>query len=1303
MPSTTKAAIIAACILLLQTTQPAAAHTPAHLQLSPRAHVKRGLDSIVAPPNAKADDHKSTLTKYDKNKDGRLDKQEFKWMLKDIEESNKKHGDLHKDARKKKGKSVKFTSLQDWKTAVGVEDVDDEDFVEELFQHASEAGALDHSTLSALTTSREYRAENLKTYAQTCKVIERKLDSQRSDQCFQQLETSLEICRRDASLLHNLECLTLAPAANICACFPAPPNHPLKTSPSHLHRRSASYVLRHRPGYTRLQSFDEIRPGTPERPRAGPRIGQVNNMIKTFNAVRGSAAAWGRAGVGAALRGAAAVFGAATGPVGVVIMIAITIISVLLELLFNIKFFTCEISSSDFNHPLEKLAAAGDYYPIDFKVWDPKEPEPKCSLLVFWSDQCGYHSGLGGTDGEKARKCTNGGQLVHGNSCKDIGRDGSCGCNGGKCRSMCWKVTGECCCEVLKFVPVPLKGVLKIGNSKQAELDNVSECAQACDANPGCSGFSVVRIQDNKRVLCRIANGPDHEVVQIEDGEDYAGSTTWLAKKISTGTNNGLLFGDIVDTAEKLYKNKAECTKGTEGDDEATIITSALLVASEGLAKLVEVNTNVVNKMISDYKSVSDFKKSVSTLAALIANTLTDFMSTFKTFAYFTNMEGLKAVAALTIYLNYKNKNIFQEANRVRTLAGTEGIFPGGGIIGGKPTAGIFPNPWRIVSKRGASSLSDDPDADCMEGVECTTNDDTTELGDGNKFDAIPTVFLSTALAVACNGRGSATEFTNEIVRYEWVTIHVVNAGIGDSLVQEHLVYQCKKPKDRELTISEIVSDTINCQLEHRRRVMIDGGNNGAHAAGYMSALQPAVVAGALQNYVADQVLLTHPDQDHYRGLRVALMQQDTDNGLYRYFPGSGVQFFWNNYMSLQSRFNIALASGGMTHSTWVGGMNLLLSLWSDNPQPALSADQFAARFMALTATPNPAKTWRQVVQNDFRFPIPSTTPEQDAILNSQCVAPADGQWTGELLDMWFMAVQRSYLVLDTYRGSAVQPASFPGVNAVSTVLWPSLTALANIYDRQGFGGNNPTRVSQKPLSAARRRRGLNVTEPVAEAKSGKKGNDTVVVDKRETRDSDLTGTQLKNYISIVHDVSHTNPVGTTKFLLTGDAINQSFNKMGLTKNHHFVKAAHHGSKTTGGRSDVSGFINADWFVISGRLVNLNAQDGGHPYHAKYILWVIQEHFKLRPDNLLRLYITDFPSGGWQSSALRIMTRQGFRPEDCNYKVYRTVTAFQFSSQHSRETSSSKPKIWVEGAIEAFPASPKKGTCNTQWDDTENM
>ena len=139
-------------------------------------------------------------------------------------------------------------------------------------------------------------------------------------------------------------------------------------------------------------------------------------------------------------------------------MIAITIISVLLELLLNIKFFTCEISSSkpvalvfsattkktnrrflskgDFNHPLEKLAAAGllrfshvikavlnltnpdiifttgDYYPIDFKVWDPKEPEPKCALLVYWSDQCGFHSGSGWIDDDKARKCTHGGQLV---------------------------------------------------------------------------------------------------------------------------------------------------------------------------------------------------------------------------------------------------------------------------------------------------------------------------------------------------------------------------------------------------------------------------------------------------------------------------------------------------------------------------------------------------------------------------------------------------------------------------------------------------------------------------------------------------------------------------------------------------------------------------------------------------------------------------------------------------------------------------------------------------------------------------
>ena len=188
--------------------------------------------------------------------------------------------------------------------------------------------------------------------------------------------------------------------------------------------------------------------------------------------------------------------------------------------------------------------------------------------------------------------------------------------------------------------------MLKIGNSKQAELDNVQECAQACDANPGCAGFSVVRIQDNKRVLCRIANGPEHEVVQIEDGEDYAGATTWLAKsecnthpsavseghlphldtryaELNAGSATGLLFGDVVDTAEKLYKNKAQCKKGTEGDDDATIISSALLVASEGLAKLLEINSNLVNKMISDYKSVSDFKKSVSTLAALIANILT--------------------------------------------------------------------------------------------------------------------------------------------------------------------------------------------------------------------------------------------------------------------------------------------------------------------------------------------------------------------------------------------------------------------------------------------------------------------------------------------------------------------------------------------------------------------------------------------------------------------------------------------------------------------------------------------------------
>ena len=172
-------------------------------------------------------------------------------------------------------------------------------------------------------------------------------------------------------------------------------------------------------------------------------------------------------------------------------------------------------------------------------------------------------------------------------------------------------------------------------------------------------------------------------------------------------------------------------------------------------------------------------------------------------------MEGLKAIAALTIYLNYKNKNIFQEANRVRNLAGMEGIYPAGGIIGGKATSGIFANPWRIVSKRGAQT--EDPDVDCMEGVECTTDTDTS----GTQTDAIPIVFLSTALAVACGGSATQTEFTEERVTYEWTTIHVVNAGIGDSLVQEHILYECKKPKDRELEIFEIVSSP-QCTLQQR-------------------------------------------------------------------------------------------------------------------------------------------------------------------------------------------------------------------------------------------------------------------------------------------------------------------------------------------------------------------------------------------------------------------------------------------------------------------------------------------------------
>lgn len=150
---------------------------------------------------------------------------------------------------------------------------------------------------------------------------------------------------------------------------------------------------------------------------------------------------------------------------------------------------------------MEKKANASDgdlakYLGVAY--WDKSfTPEPNCSAILYISTSCGSLAS------NAAARCSDGGERVFVNSCRDNIGDGAFQCNMNGCSSLCYKInTDGCTCDALKYTyenhvfyadrPIPVPEV----------LNNLVECRTKCTNTPACIGFQVAQTMDVATVRC---------------------------------------------------------------------------------------------------------------------------------------------------------------------------------------------------------------------------------------------------------------------------------------------------------------------------------------------------------------------------------------------------------------------------------------------------------------------------------------------------------------------------------------------------------------------------------------------------------------------------------------------------------------------------------------------------------------------------------------------------------------------------------------------------------------------------------
>ncbi|TPX61752.1 hypothetical protein SpCBS45565_g07204 [Spizellomyces sp. 'palustris'] len=1292
------------------------------------------------------DNYLRVLQAYDGNGDGSLDREEILAMINAIDNGVGKKSD-NEDV-------PKFVHV---KRAVGLHDFADEDLVEQIMVQVGNTGTLRHETLSNLAADAKLREENNDMYGPTCDLIDRKVQELGPSSCDLELRAALSICMKHASILSSLECLSTSKAQDLCSCFDT--NQftkreiipiemtPIIAAPTHeLIVRAETFEMINWP-YELLDgpsgpSRSNLRPARlPKIQRIG--VAVLRAVIRggasvVFNALKLGGVLLGTVGISIA---ALEVFEfCSISPFLPIFMsttiLIVQVLTVLLSIILtalHINYFSCDITAEDFKHPIEALRSTGDMLPVDFVVWSTDQPPPKCSLLLYWSDSCGFQST------GASHTCSHDGSRVHGNSCVDVGRDGSCGCGAFPllwCSSLCWKVTQGCCCEALKFRD-PVPGSLAAASSLEEPLGSVSDCAKLCVHSPGCSAFSVMPNEDDaKTTVCRIATTDSVSIEQNDaattfysKGKDIVSTLpTWptsseLIPSFSTGASDefagGVTFRDIVQNLKVMY-NSDKCGTGGRWEGAIKQVGLALMVMGNCLRRVVDVFPQLINSMISDYTNVGDFDTAVAKLTKYLAAGLTAQREVVRGCAYLDNPEGLAAFAAMNIYTASRGINMVPVAEDLLGRATATGLNPSNGYWNGNPTTGVNAQN-QILTTRGRRSRSDfedddpvdpddpdDPPEDGPDPPEDPGEDDPDDEYEDPDRDPNGEPFLKRIAKLCIRVKITITKrpAPQEV---EWINLYVVNDGQADSMAQEHVRYECQNlmedGKPVEWTSTNVKAYPNACTLKERRRIWVDGGKTHTRSTEvFKQQLGPIVIDGTEKDYYFDEIMVTHNDEDHFASfLKVLRPGGDSLGPRGRWVPLQA-PMTWNNPMDISTRTIVSATE----HNNYTKAVNFL----AHSVVPLIGPKAKTFRL------PDTKKTWRDLITAAGLTPPNEPWVDGMALVNPDSTGKQGHAFTSILFELWQRSSDNALQVSLGYVGGRPPGQSFRfAVSGSTDVLWPPTRQLKDIYGRRSFGGTRPDRVTTQEPLVTRSLSSYVADEQCMPTENGSLGmapvcasSPFVALDERELSDSRLDVAPLKNYISIV-----TQPhLGDVKLLLTGDAIAQSFARFTTGRDSHLVKVAHHGSKNTGSRADVSGFANADVFVITGKWRG-GRVDGDHPYAVKFILWIIQEHFKL---SWLRLHngayiqspaFEDAPSDSHiPNTAFRRFRDPTFRPADCNFEIWRTNSKkmgfFKFSTKSTADSSGSPIDKTVDGAVLLdFGSKPARGNCNLSWDSTDNF
>ncbi|KAJ3153001.1 hypothetical protein HDU86_005457 [Geranomyces michiganensis] len=1304
------------------------------------------------------------LRRADLNNNGHLERDEVLAMLAKIDEqASDEEDDDVSDAARSGGKPATIH----YKRALGWGNVADDDMADLIMAYLPHTRLDKLSDLVERTLRRPDPMDRVTTgtrsihirdeYSNTCDNIEAKINSPlfttSTTTCRLELRAAIFVCRTHGASLASLECLSTTPSDRLCKCFEITNVSPNPKVPLEMRSMSsdlagvltplssvAAAALVKRVDIPMvninpwLQGFTQLSDTASEVGAAGNRFSTsaVSSIVrKVITSTRelyklGGEAVW-------RLIVSRGVWTLSLSAVGIISAVVFVVISLLLAIYGDDimralnQLFNCDnaVSQDDFSHPVEKLRAAGDMLPMDFHIWRPDEPAPKCSLLVYWSNNCG------------TMQCSDNGQVIHGNTCKDLFRRGSCACQGVKCKPLCWKVTNGCCCEALKFRD-PMPGQLAASSTVEASSLSNFDCARYCVHYPGCTAFSIMPSEKDPSIsMCRLATSSTDDL-KIEAND---AATTFYTKYPETSLAGGATFADIVQNLKVLFSSKAPGS-GAKWDAALKQLTLSLAVMGNCLMRLAEGLPSVVATMLTDYTNIgTDFDGAVKKLSKFLLVGLAG-TSIAQGCAYLDNLDGLQAVAAFNVFTQSRGVNMFQHAGELVDVLQEAGIQPSDGYYNGQPTTGVDisgkmlavsgdqpSDPGPTTDPEGDIDMTDAPvDAPGVDGNYVDAEGAINDYDPNNNFSQRVKALLATIVSLV------ASKLTVG-VPVEWTNLMVINNGQADAMVQESSLHVCDfklsangmsggafftlrsetSCADVKLPGKEIVWDALAvlvaphlCRVKERHRILVDGGlswNNIVRRA--LSVLSPTYTNFQEQNVIFDEGLITHNDQDHLGAFLGIFASNDAGNGK-RWFPPL-VPMTWNNPINIDTRTN---QLGIQDHNNYVRAVDYYarnggLANMGRVLQPSSTTTRWSDVFTSI-GFPSSSENWASA----------------NSVINPDTNGRAGKFFPVNLYKLYYRS-RGSCSLNPGFSGATRAPgASFASLTSqTTTIRWPPLNQLRGIFQRSSFGGsavdnvrtnNLPQRRSFNTSSELDRREIAEILStcdedgfcPVEDANGQAMNISAIDLIRREKSTDSLEISELRNYISIVTTVEHNG----VRLLLTGDAIFQSFEKAGATvKDAHLVKTAHHGSATTGGRNDVAGFANADVFVISGRYwLTRNEAEAGQPYYVKYVLWIIQEHFKVRPGSTLRLYITGVPNDSVLDNTQwrRLKYTTGFRPQDCNYRIYKTSgqgQSFRFRTKSSISLPGAQPITrWVAGAVPVNLGKPGVGACNTAFDDTSS-